>query len=532
MINASEQEILEATTLIEMMRLRAFHTPDKRAFLFGEETFTFSELWINIERMASHYQELGARPGDRIIIVLPNGPEFFAAFYGAQRISAIAVPIFPGSGPERIADYAKACSASIISLTSTIDGAIHRDIGKAVGDLGVVITNNEKANTQPLQSVPEPQPGDIAFLQYTSGSTGSPKGVRLSHKNLLTNMAQMIAGMEITSQDRFVSWLPVCHDMGLILKTIVPFYLGAELVLLESAIANPLPWLRAIEEHKATFTAAPDFAYRLALRRSFEPLPNLSSLRVALNAAEPVRIDTIREFEKVFGLKNVMMGAYGLAEATVGVSMMAPGAEARVDSRGIVSVGKPFPDVELGILKDGQFAPTKVEGEILIRSTANCGGYFDDAEATSKLFREDGFFYTGDAGFLDDNGFLYITGRLKNIIIVGGRNIAPQEVEEAADASPRVRFSAALGIDRHKLAGEQMYVFAEVKLSDDPGKKELDGTRRSIVRQIHSRLGLRPAQVHLLAPGTIPMTHNGKVQHQALKDGFLNGTIKAYIPDQ
>ena len=182
----------------------------------------------------------------------------------------------------------------------------------------------------------------------------------------------------------------------------VPFYLGAQTHLLPTDLRDVRPWLATIQAHKATFTAAPDFAYRLVLSRVPANEYDLTSLRVALNAAEPVRAITIREFEKRFGLKNVMTAGYGLAEATVGVSMSKAGESPKVDERGIVSVGKPFPEVEVKI----------VDGEIFIKSSANCKGYFNNPNETRELFRED-FVVSGDLGYLDEDGELYITGAQK-----------------------------------------------------------------------------------------------------------------------
>ncbi len=370
---------------------------------------------------------------------------------------------------------------------------------------------------------PTIQPDDIAFLQYTSGSTGNPKGVMFTHANLLTNVRQMIAGMEITEQDIFVSWLPVYHDMGLILKTMVPFYLAAETHLLPTNLRDVRLWLETIQLHKATFTAAPDFAYRLVLSRIQENEYDLSSLRVALNAAEPVRASTIHEFENRFGLRNVMTAGYGLAEATVGVSMSKPGQPPKVDERGIVSVGKPFPGIEVKIVEQGEtFSPRQI-GEIFIKSPANCKGYYNNPEATENLF-QDNFVVSGDLGFLDEEGNLYIAGRRKNIIKHLGQTIVGQELEEIVDDMPGVRFSAAVGIDRGRLEGEQVYLFAVMRNQGSP--ETWEELTLQIVEAVHARLGIRPARVVFLNTHGIPRTHNGKIQHVLLREQYLSGQLK------
>jgi acyl-CoA synthetase (AMP-forming)/AMP-acid ligase II len=512
------------TTLIEMLAWRAEVSATKIAFTFDKIPYTFKDLWGGINDFAIVLQNLGLRAYECVVIVLPNSAEFFFAFYGVQRAGGIAVPIFPGSGIERIFAIAGSCNARFIVappniLAEGIDPL--REAGTS-GGLSVFKIKNNIGEGKEVD-LPTIQSDDVAFLQYTSGSTGNPKGVMLTHANLLTNIRQMIAGMEITEHDIFVSWLPVYHDMGLILKTMVPFYLAAETHLLPTNLRDVHLWLETIQLCKGTFTAAPDFAYRLMLNRIGQNEYDLSSLRVALNAAEPVRATTIHEFERRFGLKNVMTAGYGLAEATVGVSMSQPGQNPKVDKHGIVSVGKPFPDVEVKIMDNGETLKVGQVGEILIKSTANCKGYYNNPEETKNLFR-DGFIISGDMGNLDEDGNLYITGRKKNMIKHLGQTIAGQELEEIVDTMPGVRFSAAVGIDRGRLEGEQVYLFAEMR---NQGSTEIwEELTLRIVEAIHARLGIRPARVVFLKRHGIPRTHNGKIQHVLLKEQFLSGKLK------
>ncbi len=333
----------------------------------------------------------------------------------------------------------------------------------------------------------------------------------------------MITGMEISERDKFVSWLPVYHDMGLILKTMVPFYLATETHLLPTELGDIRYWLNMIQSCRATFTAAPDFAYRLVLNRVQPEEYDLSSLRVALNAAEPVRAKTVQEFEERFGLKGVMCAGYGLAEATVGVSMSKPGQSPKVDPRGIVSVGKPFPDIEIKIVDQGKTLEAGQVGEIYIKSRANSKGYYDNVEATKDLF-QDGFIVSGDTGYMDEDGALYITGRKKNMIKHLGQTIAAQELEEIVDTMPDVRFSAAIGIDRGRIEGEQVYLFAEMRRLGSVRIWE-DLTIR-IVQTIYDRLGIRPARVLFLKRHAIPRTYNGKIQYVLLKEQFISGKLK------
>jgi fatty-acyl-CoA synthase len=510
---------LKSNTLIEMLEVRAEDSGEKTAFTFEGQPTSFQMLWQSVNQFASYLLDQGLGSKERVIIALSNGAEFFFAFYGVQRAGGIAVPLFPDSSAERIASIAKSCEARFVVLP---ESSLKRRELEAKDFSCFTVSETQKAELR--INYPEIQPDDIAFLQYTSGSTGNPKGVMLAHANLLTNMRQMITGMQITKEDIFVSWLPIYHDMGLILMTMVPFYLAADVHLLPADLRSVRDWLKTIHASRGTFTAAPDFAYRLCLRhldslREYD----ISSLRVALNAAEPVRAATITGFESAFGLVNVMVAGYGLAEATVGVSMWTPQTPARVDANGLVSVGHPFPDVELKILKDD---PSSQIGEIVIKSAANSNGYFNNPTETAALFWKDGYIHSGDLGYVDEAGYLYIAGRRKNIIKHAGETIAPQEIEETVEAISGVRASAAVGIDHGRVEGEQAYVFVEVR--EKPNISEW-GYELSveIVQAIHGRLGLRPARVILVKPHTIPKTHNGKIQHVRLRESYLDGTLRA-----
>ncbi len=515
----------EPRTLLELLAGRARRGPDKAAFTFAGEATSFGELWRGVEEFAAVLRQHGWRRGERAVLALPNGGELFRAFYGVQRAGGIAVPIFPASGARRVLRIAGLCGARAIVAPGDVPEARQAELERGAGERGIVLLKaSAGTGVDSTDDFPRVAADDVAYLQYTSGSTGDPKGVQLSHRNLLTNVRQMIAGMEITARDVFVSWLPTYHDMGLVLMTMVPFYLAAELHLLPASLTRVRPWLRAIERHRATFTAAPDFAYRLCLRAVQSPGEiDLSSLRVALDAAEPVRASTLESFEADFGLENVVLPGYGLAEATVGVSMETPGEPVRVDARGFVAVGQPFPEVEITIAGgDGPTAAGEV-GEILVRSPANTRGYFANPAATDALLTADGALRTGDLGYLDTDGRLYIVGREKNVIISSGRNIAPREVEEVVDELAFVRRSAAVGIDRGRTEGEQVYVFAEVRPRQSRPPRQMVV---EIVRAFRDALGFRPGRVYLVKPRAIPLTANGKLRYGELAASYLEGQLR------
>jgi acyl-CoA synthetase (AMP-forming)/AMP-acid ligase II len=515
------------STLIELLEYRAEHSPHKTAFIFDQKHITYKHLWDQTNRAAKYLAEQGLRAGERAVLVFPNGEEFFYAFYGVQRLRAIAVPIAPASGTGRIISIIKLSKAKCVIVPSNTPDELFESFQAQAEKLNIKLLRLMLDDISPSEVEFESVlPDDIAFIQFTSGSTGTPKGVQLSHDNLLTNVEQMIAGMEITTEDIFVSWLPVYHDMGLILMTMAPFYLGTYVILLPTSLKDLHPWLEAIQTHCGTFTAAPDFAYRLLFRHIQNPEKfDLSSMRVALNAAEPVRSETIDRFHQIFNLQNVMVAGYGLAEVTVGVSMWPPKTENKVDTKGFVSVGPSFPKIELRIVKDGKAVPAGEIGEIAISSPANSGGYFNQPDTTSKLYWKEKYILSGDLGYLDEDNNLYIVGREKNIIKYFGRTLAPKEIEEAADGVETVRFSAAVGVDKGRIEGEQVYVFAEIRDGETKPESELQDLVIDIVSKIHNRMGFRPARVYLLKPKSIPQTHNGKIQHQRLKGKYLDGSL-------
>ena len=511
-------------TLLQVLDRHCYEDPDRWVFSFCGEKYGYGWLQESSRRFATLLRERGLEQGDRVLMALPNGPEFFAAFYGALRAGVIAVPIFAESGERRIETMARVCDCRAIVLSSDVAAAAGR---RPSGAVQPVLSVADSAHLAADGDLPVIGADDVAYLQYTSGSTGAPKGVQISHANLLANLQHIIHGMEITPAEVMVSWLPVYHDLGLVILSMVPFFLKARLVLLPTSLRHINSWLEAIAEHAGTFTAAPDFAYRLCLRHISDPGSyDLSSLRVALNAAEPVRASTLAEFEKRFGLENVMMPGYGLAEATVGVSMWKPGTPVRTDGDGLVSVGLPFPGVEVEVHAEGRRANPGERGEILVRSAATTRGYFRNPAATAELIRDRGFIATGDLGYLDEDGYIYVVARKKNIIIHGGRNLAPREIEEIIDALTFVRLAAAVGIDRGGDEGEQIYAFAEVR--EDLGEAESDLQQMAvrIVDSVKQDLGVRPARTYLLSPRAIPMTPNGKVRHLGLKESWTSGALK------
>jgi acyl-CoA synthetase (AMP-forming)/AMP-acid ligase II len=521
-------------TLVELLDQLASNHGDATAYSYRDEARSYADLWSDAQAFAAALMDSGVEPGDRVVMALPNGHEFFNAFYGSLCAGGIAVPIFPRMPLERIAEVARLCEARHIVVSSSLRPDELAGWRTDRSGIQVLTPDRRVERRAPLPPV---DPDDVAFIQYTSGSTGDPKGVQLSHSNLITNMRQMIAGMEITDSDRFVSWLPSYHDMGLILMTMVPLYMACPLFLLPATLRDLRPWLKTISRYRATFTASPDTGYRVVIRQASRSMRarddyDLSSLRVALSGAEPARRSTIDSFHQLFGIDNVMVAGYGLAEATVGVSMWKPSTRNGVDERGVVSVGRPFPDVAVKIVDDAdQPLPPGSEGHIVVDSPAVTRGYLNNPQASQELLVGPNSIRTGDIGYLDADGHLYVLGRSKDVIIQAGRTLYPAEVEEAVNSVSGVRHSAAIGVDHGGIQGEQLTVFAAVRPASLPDQTARRECVMAIARAVHDRMGIRPARVHLVAPRTIPNTPNGKLQRSALRERYESGMLDGLFLD-
>lgn len=521
-----------AGSVTELLARTARRYPDRPSVITGSQAWTYAELHDAARAAAYGLQRAGARAGEPVVIALPNGAEFLIAFFGALSVGAVAVPVFPGAVPDRLVTLARLAGASVLIVPASRSGEIMAAIARrAARERLAVVT---PADLEGVGS-PRPAPGDPGqpcYIQYTSGSTADPRGVVITHGNMLANIAQMTEAMEITPGDVFVSWLPTHHDMGLTLMALTPFSLGAPLVLLPTDLRDVAGWLRAIQTHRGTFTAGPDFAYRLCLRNIRDRARfDLSSLKVCMNAAEPVRAATLAGFEAAFGLRNVMMTGYGLAEATLSVTCTRRGQPVDVDGRGLVCLGHPMPGTTVKIIgPENVPVPVGHQGEIVVAGPSICAGYHGNPAASSDLAWGDGFIRTGDLGYLDRTGQLYFTARHKDVINVAGRTLYPQEVEQVADEVNGVRLAAAVGIDRGGVDGEQLYVFAEARAAKTASASELQALTVEISRTVHDALGVRPKNTVLLYPRRIPITVNGKLRRETLRDAFSEGSL-AYGTD-
>ena len=526
-----------APTLTEVMARRAALTPDAQYFHLYGETVTYGRLWAQSGRYAAGLAGAGVRAGDRVALIYPTCTEFFATFFGALRLGAVPVPLYPTLGVEATANVFNNCRPLVVATIGWFRSGVEASVAAAPSVRAIVEPMDLDVAADPPAVAPA-SPHDLAFLQYTSGSTADPRGVMLTHDNVVQTIRFMAEGAGLEGSERVVSWLPLYHDMGLIGCSLTPPLTATPLWLLPPDLRNPRQWLELITEVRATFTVSPDFGYRNCVRNVRDTAGlDLTSLRGALSGAEPVRLSTIEAFERHFGLEHVIAPCYGLAEATLAVTMWPMGKPLRLDSSGrFLGVGWPCRGVSLRIAAprddDGTAAetprPALDVGEICVKSPGVMRGYYDNPEATARALSPDGWLRTGDLGFLDDEGCLYVTGRLKDLMILGGENVVPHDVEELVDHVAGVRYSAAVGVDSERTGTQRLHVIAEVRDESAPAEA-YHRLVAEIVKRVHEGRGHRPARVHLVRGGTIPKTSSGKIQRarlgQMLREGALGDRL-------
>ncbi len=572
--------VAAAETLQDVLRHRArvdsgrphlyFHGEDGRA-----ATITFGELFERARAAARVLACRGVAPGHAVAIMLPSSLEFFYTFAGILLAGGIPVPIYPPFRADRIEEYAVRQSAILqnaearLLVTFRQAERVARLLAPRVPSLSGVV--NASRLLEPPANPTEPAPvehrarGDeIALLQYTSGSTGDPKGVILTHANLLANVRAIGEAVEIHPDDVGVSWLPLYHDMGLIGAWMVPLYFGLPVAILSplAFLSRPERWLWAVAEHRGTLAAAPNFAYELCVRkiadRDIEGL-DLSSWRLALNGAEPVNPETLERFRMRFARygfrREALLPVYGLAEAALAVTVPPLGAPPRVDHServtleregravpvsphnshviSFVSVGRPVPRHEVRIVDaQGSEAGERVEGALWFRGPSATRGYYRNPEATRQLFPEGGvagsWVDSGDRAYQAD-GEIYITGRVKDIIIKAGRNIYPHELEELAGRIEGVRKGCvvAFGVTNPRAGTERLVIVAETREGNLARRAQISS---AIAEEVARALGLPPDSVELAPPHSIPKTSSGKLRREETKRLYLAGTLVAPKP--
>jgi acyl-CoA synthetase (AMP-forming)/AMP-acid ligase II len=562
-----------------ILQARAERTPHGLACRFlaepGDETITYAALHARASAIAALIRERGG-VGAPVLVLYPSGVELVAAMFGCMYAGAIPVP--PSASPrddaravtwQRLGHIARSAGAALVLTDQAVDPGRLADVGDARRKLQWLATGASSAEAPSVTATLDVNLEEPALIQYSSGSTSEPKGVVLTHRQLLANLAMWTDAHRLGEDDVVVNWLPHYHDLGLIGHLLLAIYVGAPYVGLDplAFVERPVRWLRAISDYRGTFSGAPSFAYELCARRITEEQKrdlDLRSWRTAVNAAEPVRAMAIRLFAAAFegcGFRvERMCPAYGLAEAAALVTggegslpsalrCFVPGElsrgravemEAGSEGRSLVGCGRPVRGTDVLIVEPDQLVacPPDTVGEIWVSSASVGSGYWRQPAETAAAFGwrprgaegsgEPSYLRTGDLGFLHE-GLLYVTGRRKDTLIVHGTVHYPQDVEQSAEASHvalRRGCVAAFQVDDGEQ--ERLVVLQEVepsRFSEETGPECVAAIRRSIAEE-H---GLFVHTVCLLPRGVLAKTSSGKLRRKSYRAAFLEGSLPILV---
>ncbi|MFQ5597678.1 MAG: AMP-binding protein [Nitrospiria bacterium] len=556
-----------ASTLCEALSRKAEAYPDRPHIYLPSETeeetvVTYGDLFKGAQGIARRLQAWGLLPGETVALMLPTDRSFFETFFGVLFAGGIPVPVYPPFRPDRIEEYARRQTrilrnAEVVFLVAfqAVEG-LAQLLRSHLPALRTVITAKDLSGADGEVAMHQPfaKESDPALIQYTSGSTGDPKGVLLTHRNLIANIRSIGQALQVRPEDAGVSWLPLYHDMGLIGAWFLPLYYGIPVTILPpfAFLSRPERWLWAIHSHRATISPAPNFAYEVCAGKirdaAIEGL-DLGSWRIALNGAEPVKPETLDRFTKRFapyGFRaETHFPVYGMAEASVGLAFPQLGAPPRIDrvsrerferdreaipadasetaALSFVSCGRPLPGHEIRIVDEmGNPVSDRIEGTLIFRGPSCTSGYYRNPEANAALF-QDGWLVSGDLAYIAD-GDLFITGRQKDLIIKGGRNLHPHDIESVAENISGVRKGcvAAFGVPDSAAGTEKLVVVAETRQTQE-------AIRSEIVDAIHAALvetlGMPADQVFLAIPGSIPKTSSGKIARSRSRAAYLEGRL-------
>jgi fatty-acyl-CoA synthase len=550
-------------TLVEALRNASTVTGKGYTFLddaLAAREWSFADLYREAVRRGSILRTLGLEKGDRVAMIVPEGEDFILTFFGAVVAGLVPVPMYPPLALGKIDSYVES-AARIIDTAKARMLVTTKQVVPVVGSLlsrtgieDLVLTEtirtfDDARITGRVDDV-EITPDDPCFLQFTSGSTSDPKGVVVSHANLVANATAIVRdGLAIRESDRGVSWLPLYHDMGLIGFVIAPLLGHVPIIYIPTLtfVKRPHVWMEVVSKYRGTITFAPNFAFGLAAKRAHARKKDgfdLSCIRVLGCGAEPINAKTMRTFVEAFapfGLRpESIMPCYGMAEATLAISFADTktpfrsltisrteyeGYHLAVPYHGLdagegielVSCGSTFRDHEVAIMGEGMKLLGEGEvGEIVVRGPSVTRGYFENPKASERLLAG-GWLHTGDLGFVY-GGDLYISGRQKDLIILNGRNYYPQVFEWEVEQIDGVRRGNVVACSRPGEASEELVIVAEVK-----ERADRTAVAEAIRKQIHDTSGVRVRDVLLVGPGALPKTSSGKLQRSKTRQLYLDG---------
>jgi acyl-CoA synthetase (AMP-forming)/AMP-acid ligase II len=562
------------STLVELLRYRASTQPERIAYIFlrngetEEARLTYGELDQNARAIAAHLQSLEAK-GERGLLLYPPGLDFISAFFGCLYAEVVAIPAYPPRRNQNlfrlqaiIADSQARFTFTNAALFPTLENQWAKD--SELAEMQWVVTDEIDHHLSANWQEPTLEKNTLAFLQYTSGSTGTPKGVMVSHHNLLINSAFIDHVWGHDQDSVMVTWLPTFHDMGLIYGVIQPLYKGFLCYMMAPAnfVERPLRWLQALSDKKATHSAAPNFAYDLCVRKippEKRATLDLSHWRMTLNGSEPVRAEVLKKFAEAFqvsGFKaTALCPGYGLAEATLvvtAVSYDSPSyfypvqanaleknkivgaTETDSNVQTLVGCGWTTIDTQIVIVNPETLKPCSPEivGEIWVSGSTIAQGYWGKPQETQETFQaylaDTGagpFLRTGDLGFIKD-GELFVTGRLKEIILIRGRNNYPQDIELTVQNShPALRPSCGAAFTVEVKEEERLVVVQEVERTW-LRKIDTDEVKRAIRKAVVQEYDLQVYAIALIRTGSLPKTSSGKIQRRSCRAKFLEGSLE------
>ena len=557
----------DARTLMQALDWHVEAHPERTHILQWDEPADRSEISYGRLRAGAvdvcrGLREWGLRPGEQAAMMLPTGADFFRAFFGVLYAGGVPVPIYPPLRLAQLEDHLRRQAAvlnnaeAVVLITSAEAGAAARLVQPLVKGLRGVRTVEQLSSAAKGLAFEQQRSPQTALIQYTSGSTGDPKGVVLSHANLLANLRAMAERLQADSTDIFVSWLPLYHDMGLIGAWLGALYFGFPLVIMSplTFLTRPWEWLWAIHRHRGTLSAAPNFAFDLASRKiedhDIEGL-DLSSLRMLLNGAEPLLPSTLQTFTDRFqkhGLRReALVGVYGMAENSVGLSIPPPGEPPVIDrvqrgpltGRGratpaapedpsaieFVGCGLPLRGHEIRIVDGtGREAGERKQGRLQFRGPSATTGYFRNKIKTQELFDGE-WLESGDSAYVA-KGNIFITGRSKDVVIRAGRNIYPHEVEQAVGEVEGIRKGcvAVFGSSDPNAGTERIVVVAE---SRENSRETLARIRHAVEQVTTDLLEAPPDEVVIAPPHTVLKTSSGKIRRTATREIYESGALLA-----
>ena len=573
---ASDAFPADAETLVDALAWHAAEHPEREHVRLVDESesesvLSYGALLEGARRVASGLVRARLTPGRAVAIMLPTGFDYLQCFLGVQLAGGVPLPIYPPARLAQLEDHLRRHER----ILDNADAELLITFGEARRISRLLAARSEGgcrvATARELTELGHPGdesglllpgPDDVAFLQYTSGSTGQPKGVVLTHRNVLASLRSMAEALSATPRDVFVSWLPLYHDLGLIAAWLGSVVYGFPLVLMSplTFLARPARWLRAVHRHRGTLSGGPNFGFDLCTRRiaddEIEGL-DLSSWRMAFNGAEPVQAETLRNFAERFGpfglSPRALAPVYGLAEATLGVAFTPVGrgplierverdalererraVPARTEDATAltcISSGVPIPGFEVRTVDDdGRETPERVQGRLQFRGPATTSGYFRDRAATAALFDGD-WLESGDLAYVA-GGEVHVTGRVKDVVIRAGRNLYPYDFEQAAGDTPGVRRGCVALFAAQSRGGtaagtERLVAVVETRETDPSGRSEI---RAAIGRVAEESLGQPVDELVLAPPHAVLKTSSGKIRRRAMAELYEAGALSSPGP--